>query len=148
MTIHEISRDEYMAGLQSEVQKNGLLDAVKKRLDEINHVALTLNYANWGLVQEMSVEIIDLLKAQEPRVISYDEIENYEVLWLEVLDVNTEDGLAPWVKTKSGHWFSPLLCSDAQPEMILATSDEYGKICRCWTSRPTDKQRKEVKWNG
>ena len=100
------------------------------------------------LIDVMRSHVDEIQKAQEPRVISYDEIENYEVLWLEVLDVNTEDGLAPWVKTKSGHWFSPLLCSDAQPEMILATSDEYGKICRCWTSRPTDKQRKEVKWNG
>ena len=87
-----------------------------------------------------------LLKAQEPRVISYDEIDNYEVLYLEVLDVDTEDGLAPWVKTKSGHWFSPLLCSDAQPEMTLCTSDEYMRICRCWTSRPTDEQREATPW--
>lgn len=99
-----------------------------------------------GCIRRVVNDAIALLKAQEPRVIAFDEINNYEVLWLEVLDVNTEDGLAPWVKTKSGHWFSPLLCSDAQPEMILSTSDEYGKICRCWTSRPDDKRRTETPW--
>lgn len=26
--------------------------------------------------------------------------------------------------------------------------DEYNKTWRCWTSRPTEEQRKEVKWDG
>lgn len=91
-------------------------------------------------------DAIALLKAQEPRVIPFNEIGNYEVLWLEVRDVETEDGLAPWVKTASGRWFSPLLCSEAQPDMILSTPDEYGRICRCWTSRPSDAQREATLW--
>ena len=65
MTIRKISHAEYMAGLLGEVNADGLIDAVKKRLDEINNVALTLNYADCGLIQEKSVEIIDLLKTQE-----------------------------------------------------------------------------------
>ena len=91
-------------------------------------------------------DVLALLKAQEPQVILFDEIDDYDVLWLEVRDVETEDGLAPWVKTKSGRWFSPLLCSEVQPDMILSTSDEYGRICRCWTSRPTDAQREAIPW--
>lgn len=89
---------------------------------------------------------LELLKAQGPRVISFDEIDNYEVVWLEVREVETEDGLAPWVKTTSGRWFSPLLCGETQPDMILSTPDEYGKICRCWTSRPDEKRRVETPW--
>lgn len=91
-------------------------------------------------------EAIALLKAQEPRVIQFDEIDNYEVLWLEIRDVGTEEGLAPWVKTRSGNWFSPLLCSELQPDMILSTPEEYGKFCRGWTSRPTDAQREATPW--
>ena len=91
-------------------------------------------------------DALALLKAQEPRVVPFNEIDNYEVLWLEVRDVETEDGLAPWVKTASRRWFSPLLCSEARPDMILSTPREYGRICRCWTSRPTDKQREAEPW--
>ena len=87
------------------------------------------------------------LSAHAPRVVAFEEIDNYEVLWLEVRDVQTEGGLAPWVKTKSGRWFSPLLCSDARPDMILSTPEEYGRICRCWTSRPTDAQRNAEPWD-
>lgn len=108
--------------------------------------------AKCGLLQddtelhEMYTEVIALLQAQEPRVIQFDEIDDYEVLWLEVRDVETEDGLAPWVKTASGRWFSPLLCSEARPDMILSTPREYGRICRCWTSSPTDAQRAAEPW--
>ena len=98
------------------------------------------------LMIEAVTDAITLLKAQEPHVIRFDEINNYEVLWLEVRDVETEDGLAPWIKTASGRWFSPLLCSEARPDMILSTPREYGRICRCWTSRPTDKQREAEPW--
>ena len=100
-----------------------------------------------GLAHDAGMLIAELLKAQEPRVIRFDEINNYEVLWLEVRDVETEDGLAPWVKIASGRWFSPLLCSEVQPDMILSTPDEYGKICRCWTSRPTEEQREAEPWD-
>lgn len=103
-------------------------------------------------IMPTSIEIaygmaIDALKAQEPRVIPFNEIDNHEVLWMEVLNVETEDGLAPWVKTRSGRWFSPLLCSDARPDMILSTPEEYGRICRCWTARPTDDQRNAEPWD-
>ena len=92
------------------------------------------------------LDAIELLKAQEPHVIQFDEIDNYEVLWMEVRDVNVEVGLAPWVKTESGRWFSPLICGKERPDMILATAREYGRICRCWTSRPTDEQREAIPW--
>ena len=90
----------------------------------------------------------ELLKAQTPMVIPFNEIDNYEVLWLEVRDIESEEGLAPWVKTRSGNWFSPLFCSEVRPDMILSTPEEYGKFCRCWTFRPDEKRRKETPWNG
>lgn len=66
MNVQELSHDEYMAGLRCEIQTDGLIEAVKKRLDEIYQVALLLNYEDLGVVQEKSLEIIDLLKTLKP----------------------------------------------------------------------------------
>lgn len=88
-------------------------------------------------------QAIVLLKAH---VIQFNEIDDYEVLWLEIRDVESEEGLAPWVKTRSGHWFSPLLCSTLEPDMILSEPEEYGVYCRCWTSRPTEEQMEAEPW--
>ncbi|MCR4622087.1 MAG: hypothetical protein K5663_08405 [Clostridiales bacterium] len=92
-------------------------------------------------------DALTLIREQQPGVIRFNEIDNYEVLYLEVKGVTTEDGLAPWVKTRNGYWFSPLICGKSQPEMKLATEKEYGSIARCWTARPTDEQREAVKWD-
>lgn len=97
--------------------------------------------------EQLFDDALALLKAQEPRVIQFDEIDNYEVLWLEIRDFDSEEGLAPWVKTRSGNWFSPLFCGELRPDMILSTPEEYGKFCRCWTFRPDEKRRKETPWN-
>lgn len=98
-------------------------------------------------IAQWTADALALLKEQEPRIIPFDEINNHEVLWLEVKGVETEEGLAPWVKTLNERWFSPLFCNLERPDMILSRPDEYGKLCRCWTSRPTDEQRKAVKWD-
>ena len=104
-------------------------------------------YPNNGLCgDQLMADALALLKEQEPRIIPFDEINDHEVLWLEVKGVETEEGLAPWVKTLNQRWFSPLFCNSERPDMILSWPDEYGKFCRCWTSRPTDEQRKAVKW--
>lgn len=91
-------------------------------------------------------DAIAMLKEQEPRVIAFQEIDNFEVLWLEVRGVDTEEGLAPWVKTKRGRWFSPLVCGEREPDLLLCSPEYYGRYGRCWTSRPTDEQREAVEW--
>ena len=82
-----------------------------------------------------------------PRLIDFEEIDNFEVLFLEVKNVDDEDGLAPWVKTKSGRWFSPLDCSESIKDMRLINKEDYNVIARCWTKRPTNEQRKETPWD-
>ena len=73
MTIREISHDEYLAGLQNEIQTDGLIVSVRKRLDEINYAATRLSYADCMMVREKSAEIMDMLAAQEPRVMTQEE---------------------------------------------------------------------------
>lgn len=100
-------------------------------------------FSECGLIK--NAPTIDISQ-MNPRVVSFDEISSFEVLWLEVLDVRTEEGLAPWIKTKSGRWYSPLMCSELEPDMNLATREEYGKYCRCWTAKPNDELMAKTPW--
>lgn len=134
-----------VAAIVAEMQEE--VDEWKDYSDSELRGGLTCDCDWWYKTLQTVKDALALLKAQEPHVIRFDEIDDYEVLWLEVRDVESEEGLAPWVKTRSGNWFSPLLCSELQPDMILSTPEEYGKYCRCWTSRPTDEQREAEPWN-
>lgn len=147
MTVREISHDEYLAGLQNEIQKDGLIEAVKKRLDEINNVTLALSYAECGLVQEKSAEIVDLLCVERPRLLTFDELKALsgtastvyverraktfynETAFISVEKVYGENVIFHGQKSIFGH-----------------VKRDYGKVWRCWTSQPTDNQRREAKW--
>ena len=143
MTVCEISHDEYLAGLQGEVQADGLIEAVRKRLDEINHVALALGYCECGLVQEKSVEILDMLKMQEPRLMDFSDIQT-----MSKVDVYLED--------RGSDLVYPLMLLGAENSnksqavffhpMTVKPLSAYGKTWRCWTCRPSLKQREETPW--
>ena len=95
-----------------------------------------------GCVKTLQEDAINLLKAQEPRVMTLEEA--VTPMWFE----------------KSGDesgWITGIDCSSIQASTIgqvdgddwynLPITD-YGRLWRCWTSRPTDAQRKAVEWNG
>ena len=92
-------------------------------------------------------EAIDMLKAQQARVLSAEELEHMEpgnVIWIEreLLDhsrlmdygmrIDTDDG--PWFRTDDGGAINPM------------TPDEDYIRSRCWTSRPTPEQREATPW--
>ena len=95
---------------------------------------------------QMQLDALALLEEIKPRVVAFEEINNHEVLWVEMCGMNTEEGLAPWIKTRSGRWYSPLYCNESEPDMLLSTPEEYGIFCRAWTQRPSDEQREETEW--
>lgn len=77
-------------------------------------------------------EIITLLKAQQPRVIPRNDLSRYQdYAWVEFRRV------------------SRLGVRDVDDIRFLlaepSTASNYNKTWRCWTSRPTDEQRKAVK---
>lgn len=84
-------------------------------------------------------DALALLKAQEPRMMTLDEATKADVCWLEVKDM---DRVMPCRIRYSNGYFIKLF--EGSPERI--GSDEYGTELRCWTSRPTDEQRKAAKW--
>lgn len=94
------------------------------------------------LVADAFALINALMKAQEPRLMTLEEALEAEYVYLEVrlhsslqceccILIKDEDG--DIVPLKKGFWGS-------------LESDDYGKEWRCWTSRPTDEQRRATPW--
>ena len=94
----------------------------------------------------------ELLKAQEPRVMTLEEIGNAlkMPLWKETKrahkDLYTGWVLAYDIQKGEGITGTRLGMSEPSGRVVWYRLDDYGKTWRCWTSRPTDEQRKAVKW--
>lgn len=97
----------------------------------------------------MLSDALALLKEQEPRVMTLKELDDYR---------KTEEGADPYITSEK----TPVMVeySNDVPyntrwltiESLNSWLDYrdmrviYGKEWRCWTARPTDEQRKAVKW--
>lgn len=93
-------------------------------------------------------DALSLLKAQEPRVMTYEEMMEAEVCFFEVKDIKE---IYPYIRFEidgESYWTSPYTNNEDNPFEQMATQEEYQKDARCWTSRPTDEQREKVKWGG
>ena len=94
--------------------------------------------------QSLERDALELLKEREPRVIDISEI--YTAKKLDV-----------WFEDKSENIVHPLMLIETEMTnksqtaffypMLVRPIKAYGKTWRCWTARPTDEQRKAVKWN-
>jgi hypothetical protein len=96
----------------------------------------------------MQDDALALLKAQEPRVMTLEEVKQHNnqdgCVWFEQPTYNADAAfvlkedfmiqvISPYIlgePINHGYW----------------TNGNYGKTWRCWTSRPTDEQREKVKW--
>ena len=98
-----------------------------------------------GTVQLMA-DALELLKEQEPRVLTLEEV--HEMAWdycyleEEVIKDKVLQIYTGKYRIKCITWPSIASC------VLTFGDDAYGKRWRCWTSRPTDEQRKAVKWDG
>lgn len=97
------------------------------------------------LINEVWAYALYPVKAQEPRVLTLEEITKTDVVWLECYGICSNLFKAALPK-------HPLNINDSTWDfqthpytetMFLA---EYGKNWRCWTSKPTDEQRKATPW--
>ena len=88
-------------------------------------------------------EAIDLLKAQEPRVMTLEEVLPTEVVYAEDID---KAKIIPVLVNMQAYDCIVLVRADGPSHLIHPLISEYGKRWRCWTSRPTDEQRQAVKW--
>lgn len=107
----------------------------------------------FGCMESLMADTLALLKEQIPRIMTLEEIiknGDDEPLFLEyVLPKKTV--LKPAVFQPENSDMEKKQHSDACVVSAWCASgfyniNEYGKTWRCWTTRPTDEQRKEAKW--
>ena len=88
---------------------------------------------------------ITLLKAQEPRVLTLEELSTLPIdtpVFIE--EINDECGWNVFygIDEEKDVCFCGFRASADYYDL-----EEYGMSWRCWTSRPMDKQREETPWN-
>lgn len=124
--------------------------AEMNRKEIIKNLEYLISYDCTGTQYDCKDEIqgaIDLLRSQEPRVLTPEEIRSgaVEVAWVEDRDK---------AEVIPGIWFR--LSNEGEDEavdihirdgFVGARLAVYGKLWRCWTAKPSDEQRKAVKWN-
>ena len=94
---------------------------------------------------ELARDALSLLKAQEPRVLTVDEVKAIpydDDIWIETeYYVGKITIFAATINTKG-----------LRGVMVYGSHktydyEAYNKLWRCWTARPTNEQRKAVKWD-
>ena len=123
-------------------------DNERERITEdFCEAAATLGYDDF---YEGMKKLFDALKAQEPRVMTLEEVENAldSVAWVDrpLFDnLSSEYALIDSYSRKLQivELRYPFCDKDYRERADYAT---YGKTWRCWTSRPTDEQREATPW--
>jgi hypothetical protein len=98
----------------------------------------------------MERDALALLKAQEPRVITLEEVQALhanDVVWLED---KGKPNIIPGIVRNRHLWphSATMVTNFMRGDgcKVTADDDDYGKRWRCWTSRPTDAQREATPW--
>lgn len=101
-------------------------------------------------IDETCYKVMDYLSAQEPRVVTLEEVKQHNnqdgCVWFEQ---PTYNAVAAFVRQDEEYTeiISPYLLGEPINHGYMANRF-YGKAWRCWTSRPTEAQREKVKWDG
>lgn len=113
-----------------------------------------------GCAYDLIRDALALLKAQEPRVLSEEEVRERlgTFVWVEICSPHADCSICLV--------FGKVYEDPAYPDLVTIREgsgvawgrrwEDYGAGCwrgirsgwRCWTARPTEKQRKAVAWNG
>lgn len=94
-------------------------------------------------MRSLQRDILALLKAQEPRVMTLEEVAYAEYVWIEHIRSDDVVVAFPWDIELTDDTYN-FIC---MPNAITEFRSSYGKEWRCWTHRPTKKQREAAKWN-
>lgn len=102
------------------------------------------------ITHKLRDDAIDLLKEQEAKVLTVDQLEDAldTVVWLETpVSENLADGysLIMAYSHKYGYMFFDSPFGD-NPSQDRLEYSEYGRSWRCWDRRPSEEQRNAVKW--
>ena len=88
---------------------------------------------------------IAFLKEQESRVLDWNEIGTVDgAVWLEDRD---ENEVVPGLVMQMHSAVNLDIKKDGKLHTASASRSDYGDRWRAWSARPTEEQRKAVKWN-
>lgn len=135
------------------------MNDAEKRKQYIRVLKIAANHADDGMIT-VSVdevrEIVELLREQEARVMTLEEVCNLkydDVVYYQGINTNSVESAivlhgekrVPEVNTRVVQ-FRHAAGTGGWNGINNADLNDYGKKWRCWTSRPTEEQRKAVKW--
>jgi hypothetical protein len=116
-----------------------------KWIDAEIHRAEYINTMWLDCVQvEPLMQIRELLTAHQPRVLTLEDATGDEEVWFEFRPADIgryADCYMHHIGDRTRVFFTGQSC------MSLFENTEYNRTWRCWTSRPTDEQRKATPWN-
>ncbi len=108
---------------------------------------------NDNCMLELLNDALSLLKAQEPRVLQIKEMAILEIaVFIEtngdLEGKGTDLFLAiPYIYAVSQNMLDGYIAFvDGNTDVYDLQAIDYGKLWRCWTSRPTDSERKNTPW--
>ena len=111
-------------------------------LDNLTHdIGNTTHQSLWHYAQALA-EITELLQEQEARVLTLEEVLGGDECWVEYIN--------------GGCGYCDCYLDDDAKSIVInrtlrkdfnVSPNGYGKVWRCWSVRPTDEQRKAVKWD-
>lgn len=94
---------------------------------------------------KIAEDALALLKEQEPRLLTLEEVKKFD--W-EYCYLEEERLPGKEYRTVCGDYALTCITWPCVASMRIQHGDNnYGKKWRCWTAKPTDEQRKAVKWN-
>ena len=124
-----------------------------ERMTAIEHIAYAPTHNS--ITKAMMLDVIRyLLTAQQPRVLTLDEVmKHYSLPPVFVDDLGMQEDYLndiqplyfefnpdrPW----NAHWLN----YDQVDNIRAGIKDAYGTVVRAWSARPTEEQRKAVKWD-
>lgn len=105
-----------------------------------------------GCFTALLEDVLPLLKEQEPRVMTLEEIKllpDESDVFLEEVDcivvaATISRQCEKWGARTDVTFFYGIESTSYESDEYY--NEDYGRWWRCWTARPTDEQRKAVKW--
>lgn len=128
-----------------------------KIIEDIEYGILMARATSTTLIHlpvDKAEEIVELLREQEPRVITREELKQFEgsPCWFESSGTYMgKEGF--WIIPATFHMFSAGITMSYTSVLdgVVGCSElglsVYNKAWRCWTAKPTIEQREMVKWN-
>ena len=135
-------REKVIKGFECCVCKDGHMSDCKNC--PYNDEEEGLRCSNAG---NMLNDALTLLKAQEPHVMTPEEVEQIEeqgVVWCEYKERNNVPSMIETLVLYGKTFESP---DNYILLMEVTDCDDYLKYYRFWNAKPTDKQREAVKWD-